>query len=247
MDWKNEADGLTTRTPYDNNLADGVGLDCAVGIAVSKPGGHIYYKPQKVAAFGNLLVQSVNATTVEVGTDKYVMMQTRKVFTKELTKQWESMRNRAIRLAVDVDSAREFFDEAQNTLYTNELVRMLWGLVNNASGFHLSIDLDSQDLLALVATGIDEEGSAQLQTGMDAVLVFLLAKLRVKQSVVRMAKETPELSKVAAEIVDNLRTSKPNHDVRLVVFKPERFNEALAIALRQAKGTGDKMGDINNC
>ena len=36
------ADGITTRTLYDANLADGIGLDSAAGISVSKPGGGNY-------------------------------------------------------------------------------------------------------------------------------------------------------------------------------------------------------------
>jgi hypothetical protein len=52
-----QADGVTSRTLYDSNLADGVGLDSATGIAVSKPGGGTYnvnVQPclSKLAAFG---------------------------------------------------------------------------------------------------------------------------------------------------------------------------------------------------
>jgi len=204
--------------------------------------GKTYLKPPEGEedAPPNMLAHLADAKTLEVGTEAYILLPNRKVFTPPLTQVWGKMNDDAIRVAIDLESARELVDQAMAMAKEGapKEANMYLGLVDDIAGLQLSIDLDSKNLLTLVATGRDADSTTHLKGGLDALLG--LAQGFGKQGI--QAIEDKEMADVASAILGSLKSAQQGNDVTVAIPKPTGFEAAVTKAVEQARAAFGGFG-----
>ncbi len=210
--------------------------------------GREFYAPNEEGSPTNVVMHRVDDQTIEMGTKGYLLQDKRKeLFSEGLTKAWGKVPDHAFRLAFDMKGEAALLAEAVamgKATAPDATTQAYLDLVDNATDFRLSIDLDAPNLVVLAATGVDEEQAEKLRSGLDSVMG--IAKFTGQQALGGIP--DPTAAKLAGEILDSLAATADGTNVQIAVPKPNGFNEAIKQMVDQLKqmqeGPGnDESGD----
>ncbi len=187
--------------------------------------GKTYYSPSSGAEPPNLRVHSVNSTTIEMGTERYVMLKDRNVVSKSLAGYWKQIaKGNAFRVSVDLESNREVVDmmmeQAKATAPSG--AEPMLNLVDDLAGLSIGLDFDSDDLLTLRASGKDDEATKNLQSGIDGLLG--MGKF-MGQSQLSNAPVDDKAKEMAKQVLDQLKATVEGNSVIVNIKKPDGLDD----------------------
>ncbi len=194
-------------------------------------GGKTFYRPPAEDDVPeNLMVTMIDDKTVEMGTEDYLTGGTGPgLFAAGLATAWDSMPEDAIRIAVDIDSARSLIDEAIDMAKQQAegapMVGPIMDLAKKANDMRLSMDFKDGNLLTFGATSVDEETAEDLRSGLDGLLG--VAKFSSGQAVKTLREQDEQLANVLSQILDALTATRDGDQVQVVIPRPDGFEEAL--------------------
>lgn len=189
-------------------------------------GGKTFMQQTDPNAPKGLLSQKVDDKTLEMGTEKYVTRADREVNTDGLNEAWAKAPEHAVRIAVDVEGMPELREELIEQVATMAPNFVAYAeLLNNIKNLRITIDLDSDQLLTVCATGKDEEMAEEFADGLDSMLMF--AKMGMDPS--RAPNE--EAGAVMESIAEALKTKLDGNEVSIIIPRPEGFNEFIENSL----------------
>lgn len=170
--------------------------------------------------------------TLEIGTEKYITLNSRRVFTERLDAAFKKTPDFGIRLVVDLASESELISEAVDEAMADAppMMEPILGLIENAEDLSICIDFDSDNLLSIAATGKDEEKAEELRGGLDGLLG--MAKMLGSSGVDEIP--DPDMAKLAKDFLDSLRATRDGLTVRIDIPHPEGLDEAIKQALEMA-------------
>ena len=182
--------------------------------------GQTFYSPPGNEV-PNLRAHLMDERTFEIGTKAYLYRPDRNVFTDGARRRMEALpEEAAIRLAVDIDAAQVFYDQLIKLGRQNAPPQAMGivQLASNLSGLSLSLDLESDSLLILLAEGKDEEAAGNLKSGLDGLLQ--LVRLQLNGAISRLDDDSAEVVRAIAEA---LETNREGTTVTLDVPRPAGF------------------------
>ncbi len=197
------------------------------GRAETINGKEYYRPPEDEATPSNMLLHMVSPDTIEVGTDGFVLHDSRHVFSDNLLAAWKKMPVAAIRIAADLDGVRHLIDQGMQMAQANGGVppaaMPAVAMVENTGAIRLALDFSSDSLLWLTFTGKDDAATGTIKATFDGFLA--MGKGMGQQ----MAPSIPgqNLQKVAGEMLAALQTTQDGNDVNLVLPRPEGFEAAI--------------------
>lgn len=182
-------------------------------------GGKTYLKPTDGDSPPGMLAQKIDDKTLEMGTEKYVTRSDREVNTDGLNKAWGMAPDHAIRIAVDVDGMEALKEELIDFVAQVQPQAIAYvELLNNVSNLRITVDLDSDELLTICATGKDEELAEEFADGLDSLLMFGKMGLNPANA------PTDEAAAVMKEISDAMEAKLDGKEVSIRIPRPEGFN-----------------------
>ena len=172
--------------------------------------------------------RKLNDTTIEFGSEAYVVHPDREFLTPGLEQVWRDITDGAIRVAVDLETPSGFIAEAvaMGSESQDPQTQAYLGLIDNLKTASLSADLESKNLLTMIADAIDTEQAEEVKSGLDSLL--MLAQMAGKMGVGQLAKQAPESGVVANKVLEALNASQDGTVVKIVIPKPDGFKEAIA-------------------
>ena len=190
-------------------------------------GGKKFITPEDGEAPPNLLAHVGQNNRFEVGTEGYILKDTRDFLSSSLAEIWrKNSKSNAVRLSIDIESNRKFINEALKVARKEAPASMQGFLTmfDDMATLSLSLDLDSGNLLTLVATGKDENGTRNLNASLDG----LLGLGRMFGGQMAANPDMDEQSKATLkEILDSLKTSTSGNTVTIKVPRPKGFEEMI--------------------
>ena len=204
----------------DGGTLDGIVKKMAESAEEVTIGGKKFMQPNDPQSPEGMLTRKIDATTLEMGTEKYVTRADREVNTDGLNKAWSMAPEHAIRLVVDVDGMPDLKEELIETVAQMAPSYVDYAeLLNNISNLRITIDLDSDQLLTICASGKDEEMAEEFADGIDSLL--LLAKFGLDPS----RAPNDEAAAVMQSISDALKTKVDGKEISVIIPRPEGFND----------------------
>ena len=184
--------------------------------------GKTYYRPPEGDP-QNIVAYQLDDKTVEMGTDGYVFQQSRDFSTPSLSKIWDGMPNEAIRVAADLEGAADFISQVVEMGKENAppMARGMIGLVDHAASLQISMDLDSNHLLTMIAVGKDEDRAEELRGGLDGLMG--MAKFAGQQGLSDLKEQDEDAAKTMKQILDSLTATREGTDVKVQIPKPDGF------------------------
>lgn len=174
----------------------------------------------------------IEDTTVEIGTEMYITMDSRRVFTERLDAAFKKTPDFGIRLVLDLASESDLISEAVDEAKANaeQMMAPMLDLIDNASDLSICIDFDSDNLLSIAATGNNEDDAEELRGGLDGMLGM------AKMFGGAQANEIPDpdMAKMAKDFFESLQATRDGLTVRIDIPHPEGFDEAVKQALEMA-------------
>ncbi len=201
-----------------------------------KNGQTFYRPPQDGSTPEAMILHRFDDKTVEIGTESYLFLNDRKVFTGGLEDAWSKVPDEAIRLAMDLDGAKGLIAEAvaMGKQGGDPMMGAYLDLIDNAKNMRLSIDLSGENLLTLAATGVDSDQAEELRGGLDALLG--IAKMGGQMQVAQV-KQMDEGAGAALEtILKSLVAKADGAEVSVVIPKPAGFDDAIKGAVEKMQG-----------
>ncbi|MGI9518093.1 MAG: hypothetical protein ACR2NP_13650 [Pirellulaceae bacterium] len=201
--------------------------------------GQTYYSPPEDADMPpGILATLVDDKTFEMGTEAYVRGGTGSgLFSNGLTSAWDSMPEDAIRIAIDIDSARDLINEAVEMVQETAPPPSgtMVALVTKANNIRFSMDFKDGNLMTLAATGTDEDSAEELRSGLDGILG--MAKFGAGQGIEQMRQQDEQLADVMTQILDALTATRDADQVQVVIPRPDGFEDAME-KLMEMSGMG---------
>lgn len=183
-------------------------------------GGKKYMKPTTADSPEGILTQKIDDKTMEMGTEKYITRADREVNTDGLNKAWSMTPDHAVRIVVDVEGMEALKEELIDFVAQMQPQAVAYAeLLNNVSNIRITVDLNSDELLTLCATGKDEEMAEEFADGLDSLLMF--GKMGLDPN--RAPNETA--ATVMKEISDAMEAQLDGKEVSIRIPRPEGFNE----------------------
>lgn len=196
-------------------------------------GGKKFMKPNDGQSPEGMLTHKIDATTMEMGTEKYLTRADREVNTDGLNKAWSMAPEHAIRIVVDVDGMPELKEEIiENVAQMSPQFADYADLLDNISNLRITVDLDSDQLLTICATGKDEELAEDFADGVDSLL--LLAKFGLNPA----NAPNEEAADVMQSISNALKTKIDGKEVSVIIPRPEGFNDFIESTVAAMGGGG---------
>ena len=171
----------------------------------------------------NIVMQRIAPDTFEFGTERYLLMPNRNLFSSRLAAAWPKMPRAAVRVALDLDGARHLIDEGLKSIPGGvpAPAQPAVALVNSTSVLRLGLDLTGENLFWLTATARDEASANQV----NGILGGLLAMgKQMGQGALQAA--PPAAQKPGTEILNALVTQQDGVDVSVTIPLPEGLEEA---------------------
>lgn len=224
------ADAETAKLVLDEAVNDNGGT-------VEKDGKTFYKAPPASGMPEGVMMHAVDETTIEIGTEAYVYLNSRRPFTENLSQAWEKSPNEAIRIAMDLEGAKGLIAEAVamgKEQAGNPMVGEYLGLIDNMKDLRISLDFAGKNLLTLNATGVSEDEAEELKSGLDSLLGT--AKFAGQAGLAQMREMDPGGADVAAKILDSLNAKSSGTEVSVAIPKPEGFDKAIENAVNQLAG-----------
>lgn len=203
--------------------------------------GTTYFAPREgTDAPSNLLARKLNATTMEAGTEGYITAGAgESLFSTGLGNAWGSFSGEPIRVAFDLDNARELIDEGLAMAKENSepMMHGMLDLFNKMSNIRMAMDFkEGGNLLALGMASSDEESAEDLRKGLDGLLG--MAKMMGGGQVDQLRQMDEGMADVASAILTSLNAERDGSDVQIVIPKPDGFEDAIQ-SMMQMNGGGD--------
>jgi len=177
------------------------------------------------------LLHQVQETTLEMGTETYLLHPNRKLFTDNLQTAWNKAPDEAIRMAMDVKGAQsliaELIEEGKKTA-PDPTFEAYYDLIDNVSHMGISLDLTGANLLSIRATALDAAQGQELKDGLDSLL--FIAQSGGKQALPMIGEMAPKAKPVVESILDSLVAKNNAEEVTIVIPKPNGFESAVAEA-----------------
>lgn len=200
---------------------------------VIEAGSKKYYAPDGDDDPQNLRLHRVNSSTVEMGTERYVMHKDRNVISSGLAANWKKLpKNAALRLSIDVEGNRAAIDQMVEQAKTQAPppVAPMLALVSDLASFSLGLDFETDTLLMLRASGKDSSSTENLFNGINGMLG--MGKMAGKQGL-SQAPMPENVKEVFGKIIDSLNAKTEGNTVMVDIKKPEGFDEAIASMMGQ--------------
>ncbi len=183
-------------------------------------GGKTFIKPTDPDSPQGLLAHKINDTTMEVGTEKYLTRADREVSTDGLNKAWAMAPEHAVRIVVDVDGMQALKEELIDFAAQVQPQAAAYAeLLDNVSNIRITIDLDSDELLTVCATGKDEDMAEEFADGLDSILMFGKMGMNPANA------PNEEAKPIMKAIGDAMQANLDGKEVSVKIPRPEGFNE----------------------
>ena len=189
--------------------------------------GKTYFSPDDGQTPPNLRLHKVDDTTVEMGTERYVMLKDRNVNSKPLSQYWAQVpKSSAIRLSVDLESNREMIDQVVEMAKANAPsdAAPYLRLLGDLAGLTLGIDFESETMLMLRASGKDEAATEKLSSGIDGILG--LGRFFGGQSLSNAPLDDAAKG-VFKDVLDSLKANTDGNVVNVDIKKPSEFDKVV--------------------
>ena len=193
----------------------------------SDVGGKTFYKPNS-NPYDNVFSAQVDDTTVEIGTMTYIGRSDRKVFSSKLKRAWEkSPQGDAVRIVLDLEGVSELVKVAveQGKKAVPGNFGAFVDLLNAAADLRISMDLSSQQLLTIGATGKSESDAEEIAGGLNSLVG--IGQLTGANAVKAIESQSPELGKMLGNMLKSLKAVQNGEDVILALPRPEGFEKAI--------------------
>lgn len=192
--------------------------------------GKTYFAPKEGdEAPANLIGHRLNSTTIEAGTEGYVLAGAgEKVFSSGLGTAWDSFDGEAIRVAFDLDNARDLINQGLEMAKADAppMAHGMLDLFNKANDFRIAIDLkDGGNILKIASHGTDEEAAEELRSGLDGMLG--MAKMMGGGAVEELRAQDEGLADVMSAILSSLNATRDGTNVEIAIPKPDGFEDAI--------------------
>ncbi len=187
--------------------------------------GKTYRSPQK-GTYSHLLE---NSNTVEIATEKYLEQTTLHLFSKGLFLASKKTPGVGVHIVADLASESELVAQVIEAAKADSspMVAPILDLIVNASDLSISIDLDGDNLLSIVATGNNESDAEELRGGLDKLLGI------AKNSGAPLVNEflDPNTAEMADNFLESLEAIRDGLKVRVDIPHPDGFDDAIRDAL----------------
>ncbi len=193
--------------------------------------GKTYYRPTDESAPDGVVMHLATSTTVEMGTDAYVFNgDLGQILSTGLDDAWKKVPDDAIRLAIDLEGAKDFVAEAVAMGQENAegMVAAYLGLVDNAKNIRFSLDLSSKSILTLQGTCTSESDAEELRGGLDSMLG--MAQMSGGMMVGQLSQMDEAAGAALKELLDSLKATSDGAEVGIVIPKPAGFDDAVKSA-----------------
>ena len=174
----------------------------------------------------NLRAHLVDDKTFEVGTTDYVTRPDRNVFTKALLTNWKELSDTdAIRISIDVAGMQGLFDEGLE-MARDQAPPEMFGVIEmgtNLAGLSLGFDMDSENLLTVIANGKDADATESLKDGLNGLMA--IAKMQAPGMMVML--QDDQQKKAAEQMVEALKAKSKGNSVMIKIPKPDGFEEII--------------------
>lgn len=192
-------------------------------------GGKVYYRPTEAEAPDNFIAHRVDETTVEMGTEAYLLRADRKVFTDGLSSAWKKTPDEAIRIAMDLAGADALVAELQAMATENGPPNFAayYELIGNISELRLTADTDGASLLTLGFTGKSDSETEDLEGGLSSLVG--LGQMMGMGMVGQLKQQSPELGAAVEEMLSGLKAERTDgsNDIEIKLVHPEGFADAV--------------------
>ena len=192
-------------------------------------GGETYYKSTKENSPENFIAHRVDETTVEIGTEAYLLRPDRKVFTDGLTAAFKNAPDEAVKIAIDLAGAPELVAELQAMAAENGPPNFAayYDLIGGMSALHLTADMDGPNLLTLGVTGKTEEEAEEIAGGLGSLVG--MGQMMGMGMVGNLKQNSPEVGGMVEKILTELRAEREDgsNDISIKVIHPEGLGEAI--------------------
>jgi tetratricopeptide (TPR) repeat protein len=193
----------------------------------------------------NMMFRKIGETEFEFLTDKYLRSKEREHHTPQLAAQWNSIPNRAVRIAADLVTNAAFIKGlAADAKQKDPFAGQLFELLTKLNSLGLSAGLDGKQLLALAAAGNNASDAEAFQSGVNSLLQ--LAATEVKGMLAGIKDQSSPLVSDGAEVLDSLRTTRAENNVQVNVVSPPRFTAAMGQALFHVSDVAQGTTRANN-
>lgn len=179
-----------------------------------------------------------------VATQAYITSKTNQFATKGLVDTYGQMAKSPIRIAIDLDGARDVLDQvsamanASATLMTKPYI----SLIDEVSSLELSSDLEQGTLLKLGLHGHDDAEGGKIKLKLDALLGL------AKQFAQMAPQDSPEAEMLAQ--LDKLEAVQNGKSVTVLLPKPAGFEDQMLTMMEEARkaarGAALVTTDMNN-
>ncbi len=231
-------DAAACQTAEDN-------LKAIEGTGTVEFAGKTYYSPPEGQGPQNLVGHRVNETTFQFATRNYGFQESLNMRTDGLIQAWKQVPDDAIRLAIDLETRGELIQQAveMGKQGMPPMAAPFMDLIDNAKSMVISMDMGHDNLLNLVATGVDEDQAEELRSGLDSLLG--MAKMAGTAGLAQAGDQMPEVTDVAKQLLDSLKATREGNIVRVAIPKPEGLGEAIMAAQNMAQGQATVMEKMN--
>ena len=198
--------------------------------------GRTYYKSDPEAEMPQgLLMGQVDETTIEMGTEAYILLDGRKPFTENLKSALaKAPKDDAVRIVMDLEGAKGLIAEAVamgKANSPNPMMGAYLDLIDNMRNLRLSMDLAGGNLLTIQATGVNEDDAVELKEGLDSLLG--MAKMGIQSQLPMIKEQDAEGAAVAEQLSKSLVAKNSGEEVSVIVPKPTGFDDWAAKAVNQ--------------
>ena len=193
--------------------------------------GKEYMTPKDMAS-PFLFAHRVDKTTFEFGTKAYVLQPKRNFFTDELMQAFKSAPKESVRLVVDLETRREFLQQAAKMAKKNldPISSAYLDLIGNAKSLVVTSSLSSENLLSMIAEANNDSDAEELAEGIEGLLGS--AKVGFAVTYAQMAPlVTPEMEAPLQNIkglVDTLAATQSGSTVKVLIKRPEGLAEDMS-------------------
>ncbi|MEM7455131.1 MAG: DUF1559 domain-containing protein [Planctomycetota bacterium] len=193
----------------------------------------------------NVRIHMPDETTIEIGTVNYLALPDRRVFSDGLDTEWSKVADDAVRLAVDVEGARPFINDAKaqaDGMMPMEAVAII-NLVDNISSMRASADLSSDTMLQMIFSGTNPAATEELLSGIEALL--FMGKMAGKNMVNEMESEIEGSAEVFGPMVDSLAAAQQGNEIAVTITKPAGFDEFAVGVVEKMRERAEEVNRMN--
>jgi hypothetical protein len=190
-------------------------------------GGKTFYKSTDDGAPKGLLAHRVDDSTIEMGTEAYLLRADRKVFTDGLTAAFKKAPDEAVKIAMDLEGASDLVAELQEMAAENGPPNFAayYELIGAVSDMHITIDMDGDNLLTIGMTGKSESQAEDVEGGLGSLIG--MGQMFGMSQVGTLKQINPDLGGMAEKMLEALNASREGKDVSVKLIHPEGLADAI--------------------